>query len=83
MHGFESETVFENSRKSLQASSGEREIGQRPLISRGKFHCSNDLLFDWFAFDQTSKADANSTNSKQLKPNKINRRSAIPSSYTK
>ena len=27
----------------------------------GKYHCMADLLFDWFGFDQSSKADANST----------------------
>ena len=38
---------------------------------RGKFHCTADLLFDWFGFDQTSKAVANSTKARQLNPNKI------------
>ena len=28
---------------------------------RGKCHCMADLLFDWFGFNQTSKADDNST----------------------
>ena len=28
---------------------------------KGKYHCLVDLLFDWFGFDQISKADANST----------------------
>ena len=27
---------------------------------RGKYHYSADLIFDWFGFDQTSKAVANS-----------------------
>ena len=36
-----------------------------------------DLLFDWFGFDQTSKADSNSTQAKQLNPNKISKRSAV------
>ena len=40
---------------------------------RGKYHSTADLLFDCFVLDQTSKADANSTQAKQLKPNKINR----------
>ena len=35
----------------------------------------SDLLFDWFRFDQTSKAVANSTIAKQLNPNKTKRRS--------
>ena len=26
-----------------------------------KYHCASDLLFDWFGFNQTSKAVANST----------------------
>ena len=26
---------------------------------RGKYQCTADLLFDWFGFDQTSKAIAN------------------------
>ena len=33
----------------------------------GKHHCTAVLLFDWFKFDQTSKAD--STKAKQLNPN--------------
>ena len=36
-----------------------------------------ELLFDWFGFDQTSNADANSKNSKQLYAKTINRRLAI------
>ena len=28
---------------------------------RWKYHCTVDLLFNWFGFDQTSKVDANST----------------------
>ena len=53
--------------------------GHRTLtIERGKYHCTTDLLFDWFGFNHTSKAYANSTLSKQLNPNKINRRSAVP-----
>ena len=39
----------------------------------GKYHSTADLLFDWFGFDQTSKADANSTKAKQLIPNKKTR----------
>ena len=44
---------------------------------RGKYHCTTDLLFDWFGFNQTSTTVANSTYAKQLNPNKINTRSAI------
>ena len=34
-------------------------IGQRTLtIGVGKYHCTADLLFDRFGFDQTSKAYA-------------------------
>ena len=36
-----------------------------------------NLLFDWFGFDQTSKADANSTSEKQPNPNKIHRKLAV------
>ena len=32
-----------------------------------------DLLFDWFGFDQTSKAVGNSSQAKQPNPIKINR----------
>ena len=46
------------------------------LTHRGKYHGMTDLQFDWFGCNQTSKADANSTQAKQLNPNKINRRSA-------
>ena len=42
---------------------------------RGEHHYTADLLIDWFGFDQSSKA--NSTQAKQLNPNKINRRSAV------
>ena len=35
------------------------------------------LLFDWFGFNQTSKADTNCCEAKQLNPNNINRRSAV------
>ena len=38
-----------------------------------KYHCTADLLFDWFGFDQSSKADANSTKAQQLNPTKINK----------
>ena len=44
---------------------------------RGKYHRTADLLLDWFGFDQTSKAVANSTKAKQLNLKKINQRSAI------
>ena len=40
---------------------------------RGKYHCTADLLFDWFGYGQTSKADANSTKAKQLITNKKTR----------
>ena len=46
-------------------------------LHRRKYHCTSDLLFDWFGFDRTSKAVANSTKAKQLNPKKINRRSVI------
>ena len=44
---------------------------------RGEYHCMADPLFNWFGFDQTSKAVSISTYAKQLNPNKINKRSAI------
>ena len=44
---------------------------------RGKYHCTSDLLSDWFGFDQTSKTVVCATEAKQLNPNKINRRSAV------
>ena len=34
------------------------------------YHCTADLLLDWFGFDQTSKAVANSTRAKLLNPKK-------------
>ena len=30
-------------------------------IFKRKYHCTNDLLFDWFGFDQTRKSVVNST----------------------
>ena len=49
---------------------------------RGKYHCTADLLlFDCFGFDQTSTADTNWTQTKQLNLNEINR-SAIQWYYT-
>ena len=45
----------------------------------GKCYCTTvDLLIDWFEFDETIEAYYNSIDAKQLKPHKINRRSAIP-----
>jgi len=42
---------------------------------RGKYHCTTDLLFDCFRFDQTSKTVVHSAQAaKQLNTNKINRR---------
>ena len=43
---------------------------------RGKYHWMNDLLFNWFGFDQMSRTVVHSTLANQLNPNKINRRSA-------
>ena len=40
---------------------------------RGEYHCTADLLFEWFRFDQTSKTGVHSTIAKHLKPKKINR----------
>ena len=37
---------------------------------RGKYHCMADLLFVSFGFNQTSKADANST---KANPNNVNK----------
>ena len=45
--------------------------------NRRKYHYMADILFGWFGFNQTSKADDNSTEAKQLNFNKINRRPAI------
>ena len=43
--------------------------------SQQGYHCTVDLLFDWFGFYQTSKAD--STYGKKLNTSKINRRSTV------
>ena len=48
---------------------------------RGKYHCTADLLFDWFGFNQTSKTVVHSTWAKQLNPNKITRRSVVQCHY--
>ena len=40
-------------------------------IGKWKYHCTAELLFDWFSFDQTSKTVFHSTQTKQLNPNKI------------
>ena len=48
---------------------------QRTLTKVGKYHCTADLLFDLFGFDQTSKVDANSTKAKLIKTK--NTRSAV------
>ena len=51
---------------------------QRKLAIGGMItHCTADLLFDWFGFDQTSKIVVHSTEAKQLIPNKINRGSYV------
>ena len=44
---------------------------------KGKYHCKADLLFDWFAFDQTSKSVVHTTQAKQLKANKSNQMSVV------
>ena len=36
-------------------------IYQRTLTKGGVYHCTADLLFDWFGFDQTSKSVIYST----------------------
>ena len=41
---------------------------------KGKYHCTADLLFDLFGFDQTSKTVFTQQNTKQLNPNKIKSR---------
>ena len=33
--------------------------GWRTFTKRGKYHCAAHLLFDWFGFNHTSKADVN------------------------
>ena len=38
--------------------------------NRGKYHCTADLLFDWFRFDQTGKTVVHATQAKQPNPNK-------------
>ena len=35
---------------------------------KGKYHCTADLLFDWFGFDHASKTVVHSTQAKQLNP---------------
>ena len=50
------------------------------LFQTGEYHCTADLLFDWFGFDQTGKSVANSTLEKQLNSNKqeVSRRMILP-----
>ena len=39
-----------------------RDLRSENTHHRGKYHCTADLLFDWFGFNQKSKAhDANAT----------------------
>ena len=47
------------------------------IYHRRKYHCTVDLLLDWFWFCHTSKAYGNATKAKQPNQNKINRRSAV------
>ena len=47
------------------------------LLCKGKYHCSADLLLDWFGFGLTSKSVESFNATKQLNPNQSNRRSAI------
>ena len=54
-----------------------RAAKQRTLTYFVGYHCTADLLFDWFGFDQTCKSLSNSTQAKQLNHNQSNRRSAI------
>ena len=39
---------------------GIAEAGNTHLLRKGKNHCTVDLLFDWFGFNQTSKYVTNS-----------------------
>ena len=39
-----------------------------PFHHKGKYHCTTDLVFDWFGFDQTSKSAVDLTYAKQLNP---------------
>ena len=39
------------------------------LLCKGKYHCTADLLFDWFGFNQTCESVSNSSYAKQLYPN--------------
>ena len=43
------------------------------LLSKGKYHCSADLMLDWSGFNLTNK----SVDNKQLNPNQENRMSVI------
>ena len=38
---------------------------------KGKIHCTANLMFYWFGFDQTSRTVVQSTKSNRLRPNKI------------
>ena len=46
------------------------------LLCKGKYHCTVDLLFDRLGFGQASKSVYSFNSTKQLNPNKSNRRSA-------
>ena len=43
------------------------------LLCKGKYHCTADLLLDWFGFEQTSKSVDSFNTTKQLSPNQSNR----------
>ena len=47
------------------------------FLHKGKYHCMADIFFDWFGFEQICKSLSNSTQAKQLNPNRSNRRPAI------
>ena len=54
----------------LRELMGARIAESENAHNRGKYHCTAYLLFDWFGFDQRSKADANSTLAKELNQTK-------------
>ena len=60
-----------------KCNDSDRYIHKTLTIDRGKYHCTADLLFDWFGFDRPSKTVVHSAYINKLYLNDINRRSVV------
>jgi len=58
---WETQTIKNMKRKTAICSFLSSKQLPENTYQKGNYNCTANLVFDWFGFDQTSKADANST----------------------